>query len=64
MSLQSNASFAVARHGGMDAAKSQKLSAENLAADDLYVFCPGCKTKRVGTLEKLQEGCPCAKTST
>ena len=64
MTIRNNAQFAVSRREGMDAAKAQKMADDNLKADDLYVFCTDCKKKRVGTLEKLQEGCDCATTST
>tara|TARA_R110000772_G_scaffold131301_6_gene239592 strand:- start:341 stop:535 length:195 start_codon:yes stop_codon:yes gene_type:complete len=64
MTIKGNAQFAVARRGGMDPAKASKMAEENLAADDLYVYCMQCGVKRVGTIEKLKEDCSCAKDST
>jgi len=43
--------------------KSKALTEQFELAVDLHWICPKCKTKLIGTKQKLMEGCPCGSTS-
>lgn len=48
---------ALRRRHGMDAGKAEDLTSMMEKAEDLHWTCPKCKTKRVGTMKELMQGC-------